>query len=114
MKTSSNRDEMVAHLRLMSRLAAVYDGSPAARCIWQKDHRLQQGEYPRSWVSLGDGMTDIEGLIVGGDWSADQGWDLDGDIIVLTEDGDLLTVHSWMSTDAEIIEAPCPPGEWPR
>lgn len=106
-----NRDGMVVHLCRMARLAAIYNNKPAAQRIWQKDHRPHLGEYPTAWISLNCGFSDVDGLIVGGDWTVDHGWDLDGEISVLTEDGALLTVRGWMSSDVELIEAPCVPGE---
>ncbi len=46
-------------------------------------------------VMDGYGMSSIEGIIVGGTKDEDGTWDLDGQFVLLTDDGERLTVNGW-------------------
>ncbi len=46
-------------------------------------------------VMDGYGMSSIEGIIVGGTKDEDGTWDLDGRFVLLTDDGERLTVNGW-------------------
>ncbi len=48
-------------------------------------------------------MSLLEGLVIGGDWDAEHGWDFDGTFTVLADDGAILNVNGWMASSIEVL-----------
>lgn len=101
--TYSTTTSTVAHLSLMAGLTRVFAQSSRAQALWNEHHAAQLGEMPAQYIVATDGMAEIEGLLIHGDWDPEVGWDLDGLLHLLCEDGEIIRLRGWMATALELL-----------
>ena len=99
---SQDITDQVGRLHTLAAAAAVFQGSAKAQRLWSR-YTDRVGPMPDTYVSADDGMSLVEGLVIGGDWDAEHGWDFDGRFTVLADDGAILTVNGWMASQIEVL-----------
>ena len=92
----------VERLRTLAFATSVFQGSARAQRIWAA-HPANLGQLPDTYVTADDGMSMVEGLVIGGQWDADAGWDFSGTLTVLADDGVILNVNGWMASSIEVL-----------
>ncbi|GBR00136.1 hypothetical protein AA23498_3620 [Acetobacter nitrogenifigens DSM 23921 = NBRC 105050] len=83
-----------------ARLIATFRSNSRAQMIWRR-HAPDSRLPPRQFVACTDGMSDLAGVVIGGDalvTTQPAAWDTDGTFTMLADDGCILTVNGWMST----------------
>ena len=99
---SDHPADQVERLRTLAFAASVFQGSARAQRIWAA-HPASLGQLPDTYVTAEDAMSTVEGLVIGGQWDADLGWDFDGTFTVLADDGVILDVNGWMALSIEVL-----------
>ncbi len=92
----------VERLRTLAFATSVFQGSTRAQRIWAH-HATRLGPLPDTYVTADNYMSTVEGLVIGGDWDADSGWDFDATFTVLADDGVILNVNGWMANSIEVL-----------
>lgn len=82
------------------RLLDILPGHAQASAIWKK-HRPHGCAEPDCFVEIGDGKAEFRGVVIGGerDTSLPQGWDLEGRIVLFTDDHEVIVIAGWRATD---------------
>ena len=102
MHSDASTHDQVERLRTLVAASLVFYRTPRAQLLWAR-HCHAIGPVPDTYVSADNGMSTVEGLVIGGTWDADAGWDFDGRFTVLADDGVILTVNGWMAAQIEVL-----------
>ncbi len=92
----------VERLRTLALSTSLFRGSIRAQRIWAH-HAARLGPLPDTYVTADNCLSTVEGLVIGGYWDADGGWDFDATFTVLADDGAILKVNGWMASNIEVL-----------
>lgn len=101
MSDSQEVSEQVVRLREIEALTAAFLRSPKALRHWRR-HDPAEDSLPSVYVFASGGCQDATGLVIGGTWEPDDGWQLDAEFVLFTDDGDILTCCGW-NLDVEVL-----------
>ncbi|NPD70270.1 hypothetical protein HN018_24280 (plasmid) [Lichenicola cladoniae] len=101
MSDSQHVSEQVARLRAIETLTVAFLRSPKAVRHWKR-HNPSGDEFPSVYILASGGFQDATGLVIGGSWESDDGWDFDSVFTLFTDHGDILTCHGW-NLDIEVL-----------
>ena len=99
---SKHVPDQVRRLKTLAAASAVFQSSAKAQRVWSP-YNDRIGPMPDTYVTAHDCMYTIKGLVIGGDWDAEHGWDFDGRFTVLADDGAILIVNGWMASEIEVL-----------
>lgn len=94
MSDSQQVSDQVVRLREIEALTASLLRSPKALRYWNL-HNPTGHDLPGVYLCASGGFQEVTGLVIGGTWEPEDGWQYDCEFAMFTEHGDILTCHGW-------------------
>ncbi len=99
--TGDAAPEQVDRLRTIADVTGLLFRTPKALAQWRRNNPTGE-EAPTDYVIADGGFQTYEGLVIGGSWDDDHGWDYDSEFKLFTDDAEIITCYGW-NLDIEVF-----------